>query len=187
MKQESNPKWVQIFRWSVQIRCTPTIWNCQWQQIKYCVRAHSKWSSELGQVSRWSEQLGQLVRWSAHWDQIYPPIWNYQWQQIKYCLIYVFSESPFKMVIGKFSDEVNNEVNLSDKVHTEIRYPPSSDILGWRAELCQAFRWSEQLGQLVRWSAHWDKIYPPCSDISWERAELCQVFRWSEQLGQLFR
>ena len=31
-------------------------------------------------------------------DQIYPPAWNCQWQQIKYWLVYVLSESPFKMV-----------------------------------------------------------------------------------------
>ena len=72
---DPNLKWVHIFRWSVQLQIYPP-WNCQWQQINYCLiyvfnESPFKTVTELGQLFRWSVQLGQLVRWSA---QIYPHV-----------------------------------------------------------------------------------------------------------------
>ena len=53
----------------------PPPWNCQWQQINYCLiyvfnESPFETVTELHQLFRWSVQLAQLVRWSA---QIYPP------------------------------------------------------------------------------------------------------------------
>ena len=60
----------EVFRF----RYTPP-WNCQWQQINYCLiyvfnESLFETVTELGKLFRWSAQLGQLVRWSA---QIYFP------------------------------------------------------------------------------------------------------------------
>ena len=77
----------------------PSMQNCQWQPIKYCL------------IYVFCESPFEMVNFSDEVNaeiQIYPPMQNCQWQQIKYCLIYVFSESPFKTV--NFSDEVNAEI-----------------------------------------------------------------------------
>ena len=50
------------------------------------------------------------------------------------------------------------------------------------------FRWTEQLGQLFRWSAHWDQNLEWVDIFRWSvQIQITPHFRWTEKLGQLFR
>ena len=113
--QDPDPKWVHIFRWSVQIQIYPPCKTVSASRSSIAwsmssVRAHLKWSTCQMKCT----------------DSDILPIWNSQWQEIKSLLICVFNESPFKTVtelgqVFRWSEQLGQLVRWS--AHWDQIYP----------------------------------------------------------------
>ena len=141
--------------------------------------------SDIPPSFRWSAHWDPNLKWGNEFifsDEVlrfrYTPLWNYHWQDMKCWLIYVFNESPFNRVaelgqVFRWGEQLGQLVRwsahwdqiyppVSDEVHTETQtwneFIFSDEVLRFRYNP-PFYTWSEQLGKLYRWGAHWDQIY----------------------------
>ena len=158
---------------------------------------------------RWSEQLGQLFRWSAHWDPNLKWVHIFRWS-VQIQIYPPYSDEVNNLVNFSdevhTETQTRNEFVFSDEVfrfiytpHIQMRWrtwstfqmkctlspnPKWGHIFRWSVQIQiypPGFRWTEQLGKICRWSAHWDQIYPQHTHQADDmyRGEWGHIFRWS--------